>query len=157
MTSEQRAIDAYLANPKLSPTACGCVGPQPIDRNKKVCRDEYTITISAFKNRLETLEILRDVLKIDFFLALNVIEGETTPIDWLINLDKLTSALDSAGTTYTILKNTGPSNLFPVCPCAMDYVSVVDGIFYQIGETDSPTGITYTAKSLGPVGGPYDI
>lgn len=45
----------------------------------------------------------------------------------------------------------GPQDDQPVCPCAMAYVEVVNGEYYQIVEHRSPDGITHTAICLGEV------
>lgn len=49
------------------------------------------------------------------------------------------------------------AKLYPICPCAMQYVEEVNGRFYRIFEDriSSPDTITFTARYLGPVGGPY--
>ena len=48
-----------------------------------------------------------------------------------------------------------PNDLEPLCRCAMRHTELVNGVYYEIIEHRSPTGITHEAEVLGPVGGPY--
>ena len=36
----------------------------------------------------------------------------------------------------------------PLCPCGMQMVEIVSGVYYQIEEHRSSNGITHTAKKL---------
>lgn len=44
----------------------------------------------------------------------------------------------------------------PVCPCAMQWVEVVDNKWYRIEEHRSTDGITHTVELLGNVGDKLD-
>lgn len=50
-----------------------------------------------------------------------------------------------------------PGDHEPACRCAMQYVELVNGVYYRIYEHRSPDGITHTAFCLGPRGGPYTL
>lgn len=46
----------------------------------------------------------------------------------------------------------GDGSTAPVCHCAMKRVEAVDGHFFKIEEARD---LTFTARDMGPVGGPY--
>jgi len=43
----------------------------------------------------------------------------------------------------------------PLCYCAMRMVEIVNDRYYLISENRTPEGVTFEAKYIGPVGGPY--
>ena len=51
----------------------------------------------------------------------------------------------------------GPQRDEPLCPCAMNWVEVVDEKYYQVKEHRSPIGIYHSAECLGNVGDKFGI
>jgi hypothetical protein len=47
--------------------------------------------------------------------------------------------------------------LTPVCSCAMGWVVEVEDQYFKISKEATATGYNYTAKHIGPIGGPYKI
>ena len=51
----------------------------------------------------------------------------------------------------------GPQRGEPLCPCAMRWVEIVDGKYYQILENRTLEGIKHDAKYIGNVGDKFGL
>lgn len=56
--------------------------------------------------------------------------------------------LSKPAPVVTACSCSGPQRGEPLCSCAMNYVELVNGIYYRIHEHRSPDGITHTAEHL---------
>jgi hypothetical protein len=137
------------------------MGPRVIDYEKHGRWDYMqmvrNIKVSDFGNEpMIVTRILRTELKLDLNVVMkakhdNFFDGEV-PYGGYRQLE-IAEQLREAGATVETHDNKPPHE--PVCPCEMDWVELVDGIYYQIYEVRSPDGIKIEAVEVGPQGGPY--
>lgn len=57
---------------------------------------------------------------------------------------------------YTDLNKYANAKRYPFCPCMMQTVEEVDGVFYSVERIEQPgVPVQYVAHWIGVVGGPY--
>lgn len=158
-TPEQQAIRLFLSKPAPYNSACGCMGQQKMPSNQlnSFSFNQYEVTLDKnFIDRGFVILLLRNFYNTTLFEAKKRLDADVPfGFNEFYELVKFTMRLKNSDIPFSITEN--PSGLYPVCPCAMQYVMEVDRVFYQIKEHRSPDGITHTAVELGPVGGPYKI
>ncbi len=151
-TPEQQAIQTFLSKPAPYGSACGCLGPQLIDHSVE-SNHHYIVKTVNVPDRLAAMKVIRQYCKLSLQDTRTALEANRFKFDYDLQVKTFTKALAETGCT-TEVESVGNSR-YPVCPCAMLYVSEVEGRFYRVDEHRSPDGIAHTATDLGPVGGPY--
>jgi hypothetical protein len=151
-TPEQQAIQEFLSKPEPCNGACCCMGPQQI-KDVKLQSAPFVVKLDKANDRVKALKTIRQLNKLSLQEAQAALAENSFGFEYDFQVKRFTQELVNAGLQYEVKVN--PTGYYPVCPCAMSYVSEVEGNFYQVHTHRSHNGITYTTELLGPVGGPY--
>jgi hypothetical protein len=153
MTNEEIAIRQHLSKPRPNCNACGCMGPQPI--NGAMCSQEtekFEISLHDSSDIKKVAIAIQKSLELGLAESLKLARTKRFTIESLFKWMLFNKHLNDPTQVY--VTQTGP-RYEPDCPCGMKWVEKVDGGYYRVIERRSSEGVKYTAKWLGPFGGPY--